>query len=148
MHAINTTLVLLHLSTDYVFDGAQAHPYVESDTPNPINVYGKTKAEGEQRVLTKAQKGYVIRTAWLYATTHGYNFYRSILSKAQAGDSLSVVNDQVGSPTTTVQLALFLIQIVKKAPPLWSVPLCRKTSFILACLCQTNLSRASTQGSA
>jgi len=59
----------------------------------------------------------VIRTAWLYATTHGYNFYRSILSKAQAGDSLSVVNDQVGSPTTTVQLALFLIQIVKKAPP-------------------------------
>ena len=108
---------LLHLSTDYVFDGAQAHPYVESDTPNPINVYGKTKAEGEQRVLTQAQKGYVIRTAWLYATTHGYNFYRSILSKAQAGDSLSVVNDQVGSPTTTVQLALFLIQIVKKAPP-------------------------------
>ena len=108
---------LLHLSTDYVFDGAQAHPYVESDTPNPINVYGKTKAEGEQRVLTQAQKGYVIRTAWLYATTHGYNFYRSILSKAQAGDSLSVVNDQAGSPTTTVQLALFLIQIVKKAPP-------------------------------
>lgn len=108
---------LLHLSTDYVFDGVQAHPYVESDTPNPINVYGKTKAEGEQIALTQAQKGYVIRTAWLYAITHGHNFYRSILSKAQAGESLSVVNDQVGSPTTTVQLALFLIQIVKKAPP-------------------------------
>ena len=108
---------LLHLSTDYVFDGAQSHPYVESDAPNPINVYGKTKVEGEQIVLTQTQKGYVIRTAWLYAKTHGHNFYRSILSKAQAGESLSVVNDQVGSPTTTVQLALFLIQIVKKAPP-------------------------------
>lgn len=107
---------LLHLSTDYVFDGKQAHPYLESDATNPINVYGKTKAEGEQIVLSQAQKGYVIRTAWLYATTHGHNFYRSILSKAKAGESLSVVNDQEGSPTTTLQLALFLIQIVKKAP--------------------------------
>ena len=58
----------------------------------------------------------MIRTAWLYASTHGNNFYRSILSKAKAGESLSVVNDQEGSPTTTIHLALFLIQIAKKAP--------------------------------
>lgn len=108
---------LLHLSTDYVFDGAQSQPYVESDATSPLNVYGKSKAQGEQIVLTQAQKGYVIRTAWLYAKSHGHNFYRSILKKAMAGESLSVVNDQVGSPTTTEELALFLIQIVKKAPP-------------------------------
>ena len=108
---------LLHLSTDYVFDGKQSRPYVESDVTHPINVYGKSKAEGEQIVLTQVQKGYVIRTAWLYAKSHGHNFYRSILRKAMAGESLSVINDQVGSPTTTEQLALFLIQIVKKAPP-------------------------------
>ena len=107
---------LLHLSTDYVFNGAQSHPYVESDATHPLNVYGKSKAEGEKIVLTQAHKGYVIRTAWLYAKSHGHNFYRSILKKAMAGKSLSVVNDQVGSPTTTQQLALFLIQIVKKAP--------------------------------
>ena len=107
---------LLHLSTDYVFNGAQSHPYVESDATHPLNVYGKSKAEGEKIVLTQAHKGYVIRTAWLYAKSHGHNFYRSILKKAMAGESLSVVNDQVGSPTTTEQLALFLIQIVKKAP--------------------------------
>ena len=107
---------LLHLSTDYVFNGAQSHPYVESDATHPLNVYGKSKAEGEKIVLTQAHKGYVIRTAWLYAKSHGHNFYRSILKKAMAGKSLSVVKDQVGSPTTTEQLALFLIQIVKKAP--------------------------------
>ena len=108
---------LLHLSTDYVFNGAQSHPYVESDATHPLNVYGKSKAEGEKIVLTQAHKGYVVRTAWLYAKSHGHNFYRSILKKATEGESLSVVNDQVGSPTTTEQLALFLIQIVKKAPP-------------------------------
>ena len=108
---------LLHLSTDYVFNGAQSHPYVESDATHPLNVYGKSKAEGEKIVLTQAHKGFVIRTAWLYAKSHGHNFYRSILKKAMAGESLSVVNDQVGSPTTTEQLALFLIQIVKKVPP-------------------------------
>jgi dTDP-4-dehydrorhamnose reductase len=108
---------LLQLSTDYVFDGAKRQPYVESDATHPLNVYGKSKAEGEQIVLKDAQKGYVIRTAWLYAKSHGHNFYRSILKKAIAGEGLSVVNDQVGSPTTTEQLALFLMQIVKKVPP-------------------------------
>lgn len=98
---------LLHLSTDYVFNGAKSHPYVESDATHPLNVYGKSKAEGEKIVLTQAHRGYVIRTAWLYAKSHGYNFYRSILKKAMAGGGLSVVNDQVGSPTTTEQLALF-----------------------------------------
>ncbi len=98
---------LLHLSTDYVFDGQQSHPYLESDPVNPINIYGKTKAEGEQILLALAEKYYIVRTAWLYAKTHGQNFYRSILHKASAGKTLSVVNDQIGPPHLPMSLLLF-----------------------------------------
>ena len=88
---------LLHLSTDYVFDGAQSQPYVESDVTSPLNVYGKSKAQGEQIVLTQAQKGYVIRTAWLYAKSYGTIFIVPSLKK-DGGRGFAVVNDQVGSP--------------------------------------------------
>lgn len=108
---------LLHLSTDYVFDGLQSHPYIESDSVNPINVYGKTKAAGEQLLLAQANQYYIIRTAWLYAKAHGQNFYRSILGKAMAGETLTVVNDQVGSPTSTDELADFLLRLIEKSPP-------------------------------
>ena len=108
---------LIHLSTDYVFDGAQAYPYTEGDRPNPVNHYGKTKAEGEALVLAESENHYVVRTAWLYASTHGHNFYRSILSKAIAGESLQVVNDQVGTPTSTTQLCAYLLRLIEKQPP-------------------------------
>ena len=108
---------LIQMSTDYVFDGQQSHPYMESDPVNPLNVYGRTKAESEQLVTSQANAFYVVRTAWLYAINHGQNFYRTILKKAQAGESLSVVNDQMGTPTSTDQLANFLLQLIKTAPP-------------------------------
>lgn len=107
---------LIHLSTDYVFDGAQEHPYTEEDPTNPINEYGRTKALGEQEVLKLKDKHYVVRTAWLYAKTHGHNFYRSILEKAKAGKPLKVVNDQRGTPTTTEHLSDFLIQLIQTTP--------------------------------
>ena len=106
---------LIHLSTDYVFDGAQAHPYTEGDRPKPVNHYGKTKAEGEALVLAESENHYVVRTAWLYASTHGHNFYRSILSKATAGESLQVVNDQV-ELTSTTQLCAYLLRLIEKQP--------------------------------
>lgn len=107
---------LIHVSTDYVFDGEKTTPYTEEDPPNPINVYGKTKAVGEQFVLQNSKKGYVVRSSWLYAKTHGQNFYQSILKKAIAKEPLKVVNDQVGTPTSTDNLARFLIQFIVEAP--------------------------------
>lgn len=111
----NTTM--LHLSTDYVFDGKKQNPYTEEDIVKPLNVYGRTKAEGEQIVLSVCAKAYVIRTAWLFAKSHGQNFYRRILAKAKAGKRLQIVNDQIGSPTTTDELSLFLIKIIENSPP-------------------------------
>ena len=108
---------MLHLSTDYVFDGKKQNPYTEEDIVKPLNVYGRTKAEGEQIVLSVCAKAYVIRTAWLFAKSHGQNFYRRILAKAKAGKRLQIVNDQIGSPTTTDELSLFLIKIIENSPP-------------------------------
>lgn len=107
---------LLHLSTDYVFNGQQTVPYVESDQTAPLNVYGKTKARGEQWIVSHAKHFYIVRTSWLYAKTHGQNFYRSILDKAKAGEALTVVDDQVGTPTSTDQLATFLIRLIIQSP--------------------------------
>lgn len=109
-------VVLLHVSTDYVFDGQQSIPYTEEDLPNPLNSYGKSKWAGEKAVLQQAHHGYVIRTSWLYAKNHGHNFYRSILKKAQAGEDLQVVDDQIGTPTSTDELANFLLQLVQQLP--------------------------------
>ena len=107
---------LVQLSTDYVFDGEQAFPYLESHLPNPLNRYGKTKAKAEQLVLTEAQKHYIVRTSWLYNKKQGHNFYRSIQKKALAGEGLSVVNDQVGTPTSTEELVVFLVRLLEKKP--------------------------------
>ena len=107
---------LIHLSTDYVFDGTQETPYTEEDPTNPINEYGRTKALGEQEVLKLNDKHYVVRTAWLYAKTHGHNFYRSILEKAKAEKPLKVVNDQRGTPTSTEHLSDYLIQLIQTTP--------------------------------
>jgi dTDP-4-dehydrorhamnose reductase len=96
--------MLVHYSTDYVFDGEKPSAYVETDTPNPINAYGRTKLEGERRVAATAGRHLILRTSWVYAP-HGNNFFLTIARKVQAGEDLRVVDDQRGVPTEARFLA-------------------------------------------
>jgi dTDP-4-dehydrorhamnose reductase len=95
---------VIYLSTDYVFDGKKKEPYLESDPPHPLNVYGRSKLKGEQYVQELVRDGLIIRTQWLYGR-YGKNFVTSILQRAGEKKVLSIVNDQMGSPTYTVDLA-------------------------------------------
>lgn len=94
---------LMHISTDYVFDGQANTPYTEFDTPNPKAVYGKTKLAGEEFIKQFAQDYFIIRTAWLYGD--GKNFVKTMLGLAQNHDKVTVVGDQFGSPTSADELA-------------------------------------------
>ena len=94
---------LIHVSTDYVFEGNGTRPYVESDIPNPVSAYGRTKLAGEQFVRDFADRYFILRTAWLYGD--GKNFVKTMLGAAQSRDEVSVVCDQKGSPTSAVELA-------------------------------------------
>ena len=94
---------LIHVSTDYVFEGNGTRPYVESDTPNPVSAYGRTKLAGEQFVRDFADRYFILRTAWLYGD--GKNFVKTMLGLSENHDEVSVVCDQVGSPTSAVELA-------------------------------------------
>ncbi len=95
---------LVHISTDYVFDGTGKKPYTEEDPPQPQNVYGRSKAAGEQAILNGGAPFLLIRTAWLYGR-HGKNFVTTILQKAKTTGALSVVDDQFGTPTFTWDLS-------------------------------------------
>ena len=95
---------MVYLSTDYVFDGDKREPYWESDSPHPLNVYGRSKLKGEQYVQELVRNSLIIRTQWLYGR-FGKNFVSSILRQAGEKRALSIVNDQIGSPTYTVDLA-------------------------------------------
>lgn len=107
---------LFHVSTDYVFDGSRPHPepYVEDDPPNPQSVYGRSKLEGERRVLATSPRHVVLRTAWLYGM-HGHNFLKTMLRFALEGRDLNVVDDQFGCPTWSETLAA-QIKAVVEAP--------------------------------
>jgi dTDP-4-dehydrorhamnose reductase len=103
----------LHISTDYVFDGTKPGPYLEDDPPNPVSVYGASKLAGEEAVRSALAEHCIIRTAWLYGI-HGKSFPRTILSLAQQGKPLRVVNDQRGCPTYTAHLARALAAIAEQ----------------------------------
>ena len=94
---------MIHVSTDYVFEGNGTRPYTEFDAPNPVSAYGKTKLEGENFVKEFANKHFILRTAWLYGD--GKNFVKTMLALAENHDELNVVCDQVGTPTSAVELA-------------------------------------------
>jgi dTDP-4-dehydrorhamnose reductase len=101
---------LLHVSTDYVFDGSKNAPYVEDDTVNPLSVYGKSKLEGEQSVQGY-DRHYIVRTQWLYGH-NGPNFVKTMLRLAAERPEVRVVNDQYGSPTATRDLADAIAQLI------------------------------------
>ena len=94
---------MIHISTDYVFEGNGTRPYIEFDKPNPISAYGRTKLEGENFVKQFADRFFMLRTAWLYGD--GKNFVKTMLRLAESHDEVSVVCDQQGSPTSAVELA-------------------------------------------
>lgn len=101
--ATETGAKLVHVSTDYVFEGNGTKPYIEFDKPNPVSVYGKTKLAGEEFVKQFAKDFFILRTAWLYGD--GKNFVKTMLSLSENHDEVSVVNDQLGTPTSTYELA-------------------------------------------
>lgn len=103
----------IYLSTDYVFDGKKGSPYVEDDPPNPINLYGHSKWKGEQYALTLGKEGLVIRTQWLYGR-YGKNFVTTILRQSKEKKVLSIVQDQIGSPTYTVDLSRAITLLIQK----------------------------------
>jgi len=102
---------LIHISTDYVFDGTNYRPYVETDIPNPISTYGKSKLEGEEAVLELAHSAYIIRTSWLYSG-FGKNFLTNITKLALERESLSIVADQIGTPTYAQDLAEVILELL------------------------------------
>ncbi len=105
--------VVIHVSTDYVFDGDGSHPLTEEDTPRPVNVYGRTKLAGEQALLATPAVAVVLRTAWLFGPA-GSNFLKRVTGWAQTRERISVVDDQVGSPTTTLWLAPAIATLVER----------------------------------
>jgi dTDP-4-dehydrorhamnose reductase len=103
--------ILIHISTDFIFDGTSTTPYLESNIPNPQSVYGQTKLDGELAIQKTWEKHFIIRTSWVYSQFGG-NFMKTMLRLATERDSLSVVNDQIGTPTHAVDLATALVKII------------------------------------
>ena len=102
-------VVLIHISTDYVFDGDKGTPYTTQDKPNPINEYGKSKLLGEQYIQQILKKYYIVRTSWLYSE-FGKNFYKTILKKANTEPVLYITDEQTGCLTNACNLARFIIE--------------------------------------
>ena len=104
-------VILVHISTDYVFDGAKTTAYTTSDEPNPINQYGRSKWAGEKQIDSILTDYYIIRTSWLYSY-EGNNFYTKILEKAKKEETIYVTNDQRGCPTHAANLAQYILRLI------------------------------------
>jgi dTDP-4-dehydrorhamnose reductase len=115
--AAETGAILVQVSTDYVFDGTATSPYEENTPRNPVSAYGRTKAEGERLAQElNGDRTYIVRTAWLYGQ-HGPNFPKTMLKLAAGRPELSVVNDQVGQPTWTLDLARQIVALLDANAP-------------------------------
>jgi dTDP-4-dehydrorhamnose reductase len=106
---------VVYFSTDYVFDGAKGSPYVESDAPNPLSAYGRSKAFGE---AAAGEGAWIVRSSWLFGPT-GHNFVRTMLALGRERDEVAVVDDQVGCPTYVGHLAAATRELVELPPGIW-----------------------------
>ncbi|MFB0552253.1 MAG: dTDP-4-dehydrorhamnose reductase [Phycisphaerae bacterium] len=106
---------LLHISTDFIFDGRSDRPYVETDLPNPINEYGKTKLAGEQLLAQSGCKNCIVRVEWTYGLA-GNNFVTKIIQRAKTNSTIKVVDDQIGSPTATTEAAKVICELLRVKP--------------------------------
>lgn len=104
-------LKLIHVSTDFIFDGNSKKPYAEVDKPNPISVYGATKLKAEQEIKSILNEHFIIRTSWLYSE-FGHNFLKTMIRLAKDKSEINVVNDQIGTPTYAKDLALVILEII------------------------------------
>jgi len=114
--AVELGATLLHISTDYVFDGNQGYPYLETDKPNPLGAYGRSKQAGEAAIQHICPNHIVLRTAWVYGSLGKGNFVKTMLRLGSDRESLRVVSDQVGSPTWAADLARGIVQIIGQLP--------------------------------
>ena len=114
-HCAETRTRLIHISTDYVFDGGGNLPISEIDRPRAKSVYGESKLQGENQILSILDNAYVIRTSWVYSN-YGKNFVKTMLRLGQERDELNVVMDQVGTPTYAADLATSILEIVNQWP--------------------------------
>ncbi|MCX7546571.1 dTDP-4-dehydrorhamnose reductase [Xanthomarina sp. F1114] len=107
----NNQATLIHISTDFVFSGKQTGFYKEEDIPNPISVYGETKHLGEAQIQNHLSKYFILRTSWLYSE-HGNNFMKTMIRLSSEKEQLSVVTDQIGTPTYATDLASVILQLI------------------------------------
>lgn len=105
---------VIHVSTDYVFDGSKNRPYIETDATCPVSVYGRTKLAGEQALMEVCPESVIIRTAWLYSE-YGNNFMKTVLRLGKERDELRFIFDQVGTPTYAGDLAIAMLTLLKQA---------------------------------
>jgi dTDP-4-dehydrorhamnose reductase len=109
--AVRKRFALIHISTDYIFSGQHYKPYLETDLPDPVSVYAKSKYKGEQAILDSGADALIIRTSWLYSP-FGHNFVKTILRLSQEKEELRVVFDQIGTPTYAADLAKSILDII------------------------------------
>lgn len=105
-------VILIHISTDYVFDGSNNKPYETTEITNPLNQYGKSKLKGELNIINTIAKFYIIRTSWLYSP-FGKNFVKTIIAKIKEGEKLKITTEETGTPTSCLDLCDFIFHLIK-----------------------------------